>query len=111
MTSYNIDKYSVRRWSSRPTTNRSPGTAVAGIYLYQGNVYRGYAYFFADGTPLADPVITADKVFVHFNLSELDSILQMLREERPIYLYEFGPNNAGLMTGAEPTGEEEGRNG
>jgi hypothetical protein len=32
----------------------------------------------------------------------------MLREEQPIYLYEFGATNAGLMTGQEPTGEEEG---
>jgi hypothetical protein len=32
----------------------------------------------------------------------------MLREETPIYLYEFGVDNAGLMTGGEPTGEEEG---
>ena len=28
-----------------------------------------------------------------------------------IYLYEFGPSNAGLMTGGEPTGEEEGLSG
>jgi hypothetical protein len=32
----------------------------------------------------------------------------MLREEQPLYLYEFGPSNAGLQTGGEPTGEEEG---
>jgi hypothetical protein len=35
-------------------------------------------------------------------------VLQMLREERPVYLYEFGASNAGLLTGGEPTGEEEG---
>jgi hypothetical protein len=107
---YNIDTYSVRLWSSRPTTNLSPGVAVAGIYLYQGGTYRGYAYFFPDGTPLAQPVIDAanGQVFVHFNLSQLGPVLQMLREEKPIYLYEFGVTNAGLMTGSEPTGEEEG---
>ena len=31
----------------------------------------------------------------------------MLREEQPIYLYELDPDNVGLMTGQEPTGEEE----
>ena len=35
----------------------------------------------------------------------------MLREEKPIYLYEFGVSNAGLMSGMEPTGEEEGISG
>ena len=46
MATYKIDKYSVRIWSSRKTNNLSPGTALAGIYLYEGNKYRGYAYFF-----------------------------------------------------------------
>jgi hypothetical protein len=45
---------------------------------------------------------------VPFNLSQLIGVLQLLREERPVYLYESGPDNAGLMTGGEPTGEEEG---
>jgi hypothetical protein len=107
---YDIDTYSVRLWSSRPTTDLNPGVAAAGIYLYQGGVYRGYAYFYPDGTPLAPPVINAanGQVFVNFSLSQLGPVLQMLREEKPIYLYEFGSTNAGLMTGGEPTGEEEG---
>ena len=37
-------------------------------------------------------------------------MLAMLRE-KPIYLYEFGTANAGLMTGDEPTGEDEGLGG
>jgi hypothetical protein len=107
---YSIDKYAVRMWSSRPTTNLSPGVAVAGIFLYEGGVFRGYAYFYPDGTPLDPPVIddVNGRVYVHFNLSQLPAVLQMLREEQPIYLYEFGVTNAGLMTGEEPTGEEEG---
>ena len=88
----------------------NPGIAVAGVYLYEGGAYRGYAYFFPDGTPLAPAVIDATngRVFVHFNLSQLAGVLQLLREEKPVYLYEFGVSNAGLMTGSEPTGEEEG---
>jgi hypothetical protein len=107
---YQIDAYAVRMWSSRPTTNLNPGVAVAGIYLFEAGTFRGYAYFFPDGTPLADAVIdsTNGAVFVHFNLSQLDGVLQMLREEKPLYLYEFGITNAGLMSGGEPTGEEEG---
>jgi hypothetical protein len=110
MATYTIDSYSVRVWSSRPTTNLSPGVAVTGIYLYEGGAYRGYAYFYPDGTPLALPVIdaAAGQIFIHLNLSQLTGILQLLREEKPVYLYEFGTTNAGLMTGTEPTGEEEG---
>ena len=110
MATYSIDKYSVLMWSSRPTTNLSPGAAIAGILLYEGGMFRGYAYFYPDGTALAPPVIdsTNGAIYVHYNLSQLAGVLQMLREEQPVYLYEFGVTNAGLMTGEEPTGEEEG---
>jgi hypothetical protein len=37
--------------------------------------------------------------------------LAMLREEKPIYLYEFGTTNAGPMTGDESSGEDEGLGG
>jgi hypothetical protein len=40
---YNIDTYSVRLWSSRPTTNLNPGVAAAGIYLYQSGPRAGDA--------------------------------------------------------------------
>jgi len=102
-----------RLWSSRPTTELNPGIAVAGIYLYEAGKFRGYAYFYPDATPLAPAVIDAvnGAIFVHFNLSQFAGVLQLLREERPVYLYEFGPSNAGLMTGGGPTGEEEGLSG
>jgi hypothetical protein len=109
MAQYKIDGYAIRAWSSRPTTNLSPGTAVAGIYLYEGNAYRGYVYFFPDGTPLAPPVHDAAKgqIFLHFNLCQFHAVMEMLRTEEPIYLYYFGPTNAALRTGREPVGEEE----
>ncbi len=110
MPSYNIDGYSVRMWSSRSTTNLSPNTAVAGIYLYEGNTYRGYVYFYPDGTELAPPVFHSSngRAFVHFNLSQFDGTLQVLQSEKPVYLYYFSPTNAGLNTGREPVGEQEG---
>ena len=95
MPTYEIDSYSVRLWSSRPTTNLDPEVPVAGVYLFEGATYRGYVYFHPDGTPLSPPVIDAasGQVFLSFNLSQL------------------GPDNVGLMTGQEPTGEEEGPGG
>ena len=110
---YEIDEYQVIMWSSRPTTDLNPNIAVAGIHLFQAGVHRGYAYFYPDGTPLAPPVIDSanGRVFVHYNLSQLAGVLQMVREERPLYLYEFEPTNAGLTTNLEPTGEEEGISG
>ncbi len=109
MASFKIDGYALRLWSSRSTTNLSPGTAVAGIYLYEGNNYRGYVYFFPDGTPLSPPVEDANngRVFLHFNLSQFHATMEMLRTEKPIYIYYISPTHAALRSGKEPVGEEE----
>jgi hypothetical protein len=109
MAEYTIDGYAIRMWSSRPTTNLSPGTAVAGIYLYEGTTYRGYVYFFPDGTSLAAPVFDSanGRIFLHFNLSQFHAVTEMVKTEKPIYVYYFGPTNAALRSGAEPVGEEE----
>ncbi len=109
MSQYTIDGYAIRLWSSRPTTNLNPGVAVAGIYLYEGTTYRGYVYFFPDGTPLAAPVNDAanGRIFIHLNLSEFHPVMDMLRDEKPLYLYYQSADNAALFSGLEPVGEEE----
>lgn len=109
MASFRIDGYALRLWSSRSTTNLNPGTAVAGIYFYEGNKYRGYVYFFPDGTQLAPPVedSTNGRVFLHFNLSQFHATMEMLRTEDPIILYYLSPTHAALRSGREPVGEEE----
>jgi hypothetical protein len=109
MPEFPVDGYAFRQWSSRPTTNLNPGVAVAGVYLYQGANYRGYIYFFPDGTPLAAPVYDAanGRVFLHVNLSQFQGTMEMLRTEKPLYVYYNDVSNAALRSGVEPTGEEE----
>jgi len=109
MAEYNVDGYALRLWSTRPTTNLSPGTAVAAIYFYEGNLYRGYVYFYPDGTNLAQAVHDAanGRVFLHFNLSQFLATMEMFRNEKPIYAYYNSSTDAALRSGQEPTGEEE----
>ena len=82
---------------------------MAGIYFYEKGKYRGYAYFFADDTPLSPAVhhSSTGRTYVHYNISQFDAITAIVREEKPIYLYYLSPTNAGLQTGREPVGEEE----
>ena len=110
MTDYPIDGYAFRMWSMRPTTNLNPGVAVAGVYYYQGTQYRGYVYFYPDGTPLADPShdATNGRVYLSFNLSQLPAVLDVLRNEKPLVVYYESATNAALRSGVEPVGEEEG---
>jgi len=108
MAQFKIDGYATRLWSSRPTANLT-GSAVAGIYLYEGNTYRGYVYFFPDGAHLDPPVFhsATGRIFLNFNLSQFHATLEMLRTEKPIYLYYLSTTNAYLRSGKEPVGEEE----
>jgi hypothetical protein len=112
--SYLINRYSITFKSSRPSTDLNPDSATTGIYLFNDQDYLGYAYFYPDGTPLRPPVILQSPgpfIALSYNLSQLDAILTTLREEQPIYLFEFGSEFAGLSVGVEPTGEEEGLGG
>ncbi len=111
MASYLINRYAITFKSSRPTTDLNPNSATTGVYLFSDQEYRGYAYFYPDGTPLGPPVVLQDPepfIALSYNLSQLDVFLATLREEQPIYLFEFGPEFAGVSVGIEPTGEEEG---
>jgi len=82
---------------------------VAGIYFYEGNSYRGYIYFFPDGTPLNPPVHDPGnkRVYLHVNLCQYHEVMDLLRNEKPLYIYYYSPTNAALMSGKEPVGEEE----
>jgi hypothetical protein len=106
---YKIDAYALRLWSSRPTTNLTPRVAVAGIHLYEGTRYRGHAYFYPDGTPLRSSSYdsTREMIFTYYNLSQFHAVLEIMRTEKPIYLFYRSPTYAGLRSGKEPTGEEE----
>ena len=107
MPSFSIGSYLVKMFSSRPTTNLSPSTGVAGIYFYdQQNTFLGVAYFYPDGTLLPEATDNGH-VVLHFNLSQFHATLNLLQSEKPVNLIHFSGNNAGLGTGLEPIGEEE----
>ncbi|MCB0637273.1 MAG: hypothetical protein KDC54_11680 [Lewinella sp.] len=108
MAVYSIDSYAIRLWSSRETEPIDPSTAMARIMFYEGDVYRGIALFYADDYVLEDPSMDhMDRIRVHYNMSQFDPIVDMLRYEKPVFLFYYGTGNAGLQTGREPTGEEE----
>ena len=102
MAEYQIDNIALRQWSSRSLPN--PGVALAGIYLFEGDEYRGYAYFYADGAELKRPSHNGaiGRVHLHFNMSQYESVLDMLRNESPVTLYFKSYTDAGLRCGKDP---------
>ncbi|MCB0045728.1 MAG: hypothetical protein KDD92_09880 [Caldilineaceae bacterium] len=104
MIEYQIDNFAIRHWATRSTNNDSPGVAVAGIYLYEGETYRGYIYFYPDGTDLRPPADRREQgqIQLAFNLSQLDSTLRMLENRSPVTLYYRSQTDAGIKVGRDP---------
>lgn len=112
MPAHRIIRYDVDLYSSRTTTNVTPSTSMARVLLFDANNVRALASFHADGTSLDPPTVTASGyVYLHFNISQMDTVLEILRQEDPVWVFEFGAGTAGLAVGGEPVGEEEGSKG
>lgn len=107
MTEYQIDSFSLRQWSSR--TLPSPGVALAGIYLFEEDQYRGDIYFYADGTDLKRPNhddITG-RIHLHCSIAQYAITLDMLRNESSVVLYFNSRTDAGLRSGRDPFAVED----
>jgi len=106
---HNFDQYAIYLFSSKSTGEASSGY-VAGIYFYQGGKYRGRAFFYPDGQTLPDPIHDSnlERIFININLSQFHAIAEILRTEKPLFIYYYGAANAGIRSGREPVGEEEG---
>src|SRR4051794_35299137 len=95
--------------SSKRTNDLDPnGPPAATVFFYEteleSSAFLGRAFFYPDGTPLKNPTVSGGTIDLYFNLSQFGSVLQLLREERPVSL-----TATDLQTGREPVGEEEGR--
>jgi len=109
-----VDMYRFVIYSSKPTTILDPNQWVAKIRCYEQTApgtfrYSGEIYFHADGTPLLPAGYDGgtERIFLHFNLCQFDATIELLRTEKPLWLWYNSGTEAGLRSGPEPTGEEE----
>jgi len=112
MPAYEVDTYQLRIYSSRSSTDLNPARADAIVFLYHQSTYRGVLRFYPDGTalPPGSHDATAGTVTIHLNQSQFDSVVDILRNEKPVHLY-GSPTYNFLLIGSEPVGEEEGSGG
>ncbi|MFM2483309.1 hypothetical protein [Celerinatantimonas sp. YJH-8] len=105
ITSYEIDNYRVYHYNQ---DNGYQQTAV--INCYYDNAFKGSLYFYQEGASIpASSKTSAGYLYLRFSGSQLGSILDTLRQEKPLYIG-FNDTNlwGGLSTSNEPIGEEEG---
>ncbi len=96
-----IDKYEVMY---------SSGTFPPRIWLKQSGKYIGQLIFQANGAALPPDAMLGTQVNLHYHLENLETVLDLLRNEKPMYLLFSGSGPGfenGIKTTAEPLGEGE----
>lgn len=74
------------------------------VWLKGGGKYIGQLVFHPNNTPL--PGDTPDSL--HYHLDDLENVVDLLRNEKPMYLLWTGTGGEnGIKTTPEPVGEEE----
>ena len=82
----------------------------ADIHLYSSNnTLVGSVYFKADGTPLLPASQdTSGRIVLQYPLSQLASVVDVLRNESPLYIFYASPSVAYIATCQEAVGDGEG---
>ena len=85
---------------------------IAHIALYNDrNQSIGNVYFYKGGITKtknsSQESYTPKRVYLRMHESQLDSVVDMLRNEKPCYVHYSSTKVAYLYTGTEPIGEEE----
>ena len=104
-----IGKYSLHYQSQRPL-DQFP---TASILLYnQQDQFIGHIRFYEDGTILPDNIAdessSPKRATLRMHDSQLERVVDMLRNEKPCRFFYGSPKNGQVFTGKEPVGEEEG---
>ena len=78
------------------------------IYVYKSTKYVGRIVFFKDGSTIP-PNESCPEPSIHYPLSRFNDVINILREEKPLYLFLNLDNKIGMLATAdiEPAGEEE----
>jgi len=78
------------------------------IWLKHGGQFIGQLIFKPNGTPLPADSQTTGGVNLYYHLDDFHNTLELLREEKPMYLLFSGAaGENGIKTTPEPVGEEE----
>lgn len=79
--------------------------------LYRGDLVGRLLFSEGDAEPRPGELLResdGDVICLHFRLSQFPHLIDLLREEKPLYLSLSEPSLVGaVMTGAEPVGEGE----
>jgi len=78
------------------------------IWLKSAGKFFAQLIFKADGTTLPADALVSTQPNIYYHLQDLSNIVDLLRNEKPVYLLWSGPTSEnGIKTTAEAVGEAE----
>jgi len=90
------------------SSRNQPSHARAVIQFWGDDGYLGAAIFYDDDFTLPPATLGSSGVIgQNYHMSEFSPILDMLRNEKPVYIEFNGELNSRLTTSGEPVGEGE----
>ncbi len=105
--------------SSTPFQSTSWQVGTYRVYVYAGRPSNGFIRleeeggnraihaYFMNQNPLPANSLSASFYFLYFSFDQFAPIMEMLREEKPIFVHAFNANNVHIGTHQEPIGEAE----
>jgi hypothetical protein len=106
-----IKDYSVTYYAGGKNVTKHPYRAVINLYEQKKSGYLGSAYFHrtVKTVPDTDTETAKGVVYMHFTEEQFAVVLDLLRNEQPLYLHFTGDkwHIASFNTAREPVGEGE----
>ncbi len=104
------DVVEIKRYEYYIFSSRAPSPAHSVILLYGDQGYIGGAFFSNSDEPLKPAEKFPSGVYgLYYRQADLPIIVDLLRNEKPVFLIFGGGNNSRISTSQEPVGEGEER--
>jgi hypothetical protein len=78
-----------------------------GIYCSYGGKNVGDIRFVKENDTIPKGSVANDNLTIYFSLARFNDIINILRYEKPLYLYLYESGSGGVSTSIEPAGEQE----
>ena len=99
LTEYVIDSYTVYVLN---------GTHRTYIQLFERDDFRGTISFYPKDSSLVDAKLDSNgRIHLNMHVNRFHPVLDIIRNEKPLYIYYKSSENAGLRTGRETIGEDQ----
>ena len=83
------------------------GTHLTSIQFLEHGIDRGAIRFFPDDAQLGDAELDSEgRIYLNMRINRLSSVLDIIRHEKPLYLFYVDGKNVGLRSGQETIGDD-----